>query len=659
MPSTWSLRCTPFALEADRLILLPRFPLRPGLSQASIIDPLLGMLAAGTNKDAHASALAMELLVVLASHPPFSGRLRAAGTIPAVAACLEDHPARGAAAAEPVTRASLMQLALIVLTGFLRGDGDQPAAAAAAAEAKVDEVATEIAATRAHVRVVALLSAPDPKLRFTAAELALQLSRRCRPGPAPNSNRGGGGGGIAKDIIEAGGLGALWSACSDPSPMARPVALEALAAMLGTAAAMSRSSASSEAVLALVSEGAVGGLVRQHVDPALSVLGRRGRGVAGGGSATTPGDAAATAAAASVATSALLALHFLAANPDPAVHGLFVVAAGVDEQQGGAARSGGGSTWSTILSSVEAGAEGRGGPAFLEAALLAAGSVCGAPPLPVLGGGGGAVAPSGSVAADEIDRILPAYQARAQTADCLLAAASATSRGLATRAVALLDAGGSSGGGGFISTDSEALSSAKLTRAAIRVVWSLSRGPSSATLAAHGTLPRLMGRMSCLRRKGSGGGGGGADGARGDTAAGVLVLDTIAAFLSLEDSSNGHRRGSSKDSVAPVSPATATTIGRTVDELCELVLHGTTAKRATADDAGDDGSSGAAAGSLGPRSLALLAKAAANPRLRPMLVDSPKFPAVLDLLMVERHLDGASSVRGPRDIWRRLWHPKP
>ncbi|CAM9366645.1 unnamed protein product [Ectocarpus sp. 8 AP-2014] len=600
---------------------------------ASIIDPLLGMLADGTNKDAHASALAMELLVVLASHPPFSGRLRAAGTIPAVAACLEDHPARGAAAAEPVARASLMQLALIVLTGFLRGDGDQPAAAAAAAA--VDEVAAEIAATRAHVRVVALLSAPNPKLRFTAAELALQLSRRCRPGPAPNSNRGGG---AAADMIEAGVLRALWSACSDPSPMARPVALEALAAMLGTAAAMSRSSASSEAVLALVSEGAVGGLVRQHVDPALSVLGRRGRGGTGGGSATTPGDAA----AASVATSALLALHLLAANPDPAVHGLFVVAAGVDEQEGGAAHSGGGSTWSTILSCVEAGAEGRGGPAFLEAALLAAGSVCGAPPLPVLGDGGGAVAPSGSVAADEIDRILPAYQARAQTADCLLAAASATSRGLATRAVALLDAGGSSGRGGFLSTDSEALSSAKLTRAAIRVVWSLSRGPSSATLAAHGTLPRLMGRMSCLRRKDSGGGG--SDGARGDMAAGVLVLDTIAAFLSLEDSSNGHRRGDSKDSVAPVSPATATTIGRTVDELCELVLHGITAKRAaTADDAGDGGSSGAAAASLGPRSLALLAKAAANPRLRPMLVDSPKFPAVLDLLMVERHLDGASS----------------
>ncbi|CAN0099923.1 unnamed protein product, partial [Ectocarpus fasciculatus] len=356
---------------------------------ASIIDPLLGMLAGGTNKDAHASALAMELLVVLASHPPFSGRLRAAGTIPAVAACLEDRPARGAAA-EPGARASLMQLALIVLTGFLRVDGDQPAAAAG----QVDEAAAEIAATRAHVRVVALLSAPDPKLRFTAAELALQLSRRCRPGPAPDLNRNGGGGdGIAKDMIEAGGLRALWRACSDPSPMARPVALEALATMLGTAAAMSRSSASSEAVLALVSEGAVGGLVRQHVDPALSVLGGggRGRGVAGGGgSATAPGEASAATAAAAAATSALLALHFLAANPDPAVHGLFVAAAGVDEQQGGATR--GGSTWSMILSCVEAGAEGRGGPAFLEAALLAAGSVCGAPPLPVLGGGGGAAA---------------------------------------------------------------------------------------------------------------------------------------------------------------------------------------------------------------------------------------------------------------------------
>lgn len=590
------------------------------------------MLAGGTNKAAHASALAMDLLVVLASHPPFSGQLRAAGTIPAVAACLEDHPARGAAA-EPGTRASLMQLALIVLTGFLHGDGDRPAAAAGG---EVDEIAAEIAATRAHVRVVALLTASDPKLRFTAAELALQLSRRCRPGPAlQDLNRGSG---IAKDMIEAGGLGALWSVCSDPSPMARPVALEALAAMLGTAAAMSRSSASSEAVLALVSEGAVGGLVRQHVDPALSVLGggRARGGVTGGGSATAPGDAAAAA----VATSALLALHFLAANPNPAVHGLFIVAAGVDEQQGGAAR-GSGSTWSTILSSVEAGAEGRGGPALLEAAVLAAGSVCGAPPLPVLGGGGGAAA------ADEIGRILPAYQARARTTNCLVAAAAATSRGLATRAVALLDAEGSSGGG-FLSAESEALSSAKLTRAAIRVVWSLSRGPSSATLAAHGTLPRLMNRMSCWRRK-DGGGGGGTNGITGDMATGVLVLDTIAAFLSLEDSSNGHRRGGSKDSLAPVSPSTATTIGRTVDELCELVLHGTATKRSTAD-AGDDGSSGAAAGYLGPRSLALLATAASNPRLRPMLVDSPKFPAVLDLLMLERHLDGASSVRVARDF---------
>lgn len=52
----------------------------------------------------------------------------------------------------------------------------------------------------------------------------------------------------------------------------------------------------------------------------------------------------------------------------------------------------------------------------------------------------------------------------------------------------------------------------------------------------------------------------------------------------------------------------------------------------------------AASDPLGLKSMALLATAATNPRLRPVLVNSPRFPAVLDLLMVERHLDGASSV---------------
>ncbi|CAN0026180.1 unnamed protein product [Scytosiphon promiscuus] len=336
-----------------------------------------------------------------------------------------------------------------------------------------------------------------------------------------------------------------------------------------------------------------------------------------------------------------------------------------------------------ILSSVESGADGRAGPAFLEAALLAAGSVCGAPPLPALSGGGVAGAEASQTpAADEVARILPTYQARAKTNQCLLAAASATSRGLATRAVALLDAGQSSAffsNGRFPTAaaaaakgDSEKeLSSARMTRAAIRVVWSLSRGPSSATLAAHGTLPRLMNHMSSFRHQaGTGGSGGGtAGGLRRDPAAGVLVLDTIAAFLSLEDKgtagtggggggggpTGGRRRRASSGNrstspVVPVSPSTARTIRRTVDELCELVMDGTSGSSATSPG-GDGRSSGGAAApaagastdSLGPRSLSLLATAAANPRLRPMLVDSPKFPAVLDLLMLERHLDGASS----------------
>ncbi|CAN0191647.1 unnamed protein product, partial [Hapterophycus canaliculatus] len=285
-----------------------------------------------------------------------------------------------------------MQLALIVLTSFLRGGSGS----GGAGEAAGGDVAAEIAATGAHVRAVSLLSSPDPMLRFPAAEFMLHLSRRCRRAPAPaynpapsissSSSSFGGGGSraadVARDIIEAGGLGGLWSVCFDPSPMARPVALEALAVMLGTAAAMSRSTASSDAVLAVVSEGAGGKLVREHLDPALTVL------ASGVGGAVGAGDAIA------VATSALLVLHFVACNPDPAVYGLFAVAAGVDDAQGGGGAAGrgaggsGSSTWSMILSSVESGADGRAGPDFLEAALLAAGSVCGAPPLPALSIGG-------------------------------------------------------------------------------------------------------------------------------------------------------------------------------------------------------------------------------------------------------------------------------
>ena len=630
--------------------------------QADIIAPLLSMLAGGNNKDSHASALAMELLVILASHPPCSDRLRSAGTIPAVAACLEDHSG-GSAAAATGARASLMQLALIVLSSFLRGRESGGGGGGGGDSSNADDVAAEIALTKAHVRALSLLSASDPKLRFPAAELVLQLSRRCRRAPAraapptPAAAAAGSPPDIAKDMIEAGGLRALWAVCSDTSPMTRPVALEALAVMLGTAAAMSRSTASSEAVLALVSEDAVGKLVREHVDPALAVLSGRD---AGGGARRPPDNIAA------VATSALLALHFIACNPDPAVYGLFVAAAGVDEHGRGNGGGGGSSAWSIILSSVETGADGRAGPAFLEAALLAAGSVCGAPPLPMLGSGDGTGATATSPsAADETARVLPTYQARAETADCLVAAASATAQGLATRAVALIDGGGGSGtysanGGGVYSAagagygyGTAELVSAKLSRAAIRVVWSLARGPSSATLAAHGTLPRLMDRTSASRRQGSGGGGGGG-GLRMDPSAGVLVLDTMAAFLSLEDrgadSGSGDRGLASgggaaepASSTSPLSPSTASTLSRTVEELCELVLDGT-AQESTAPRENGVVVSATATDSLGPRSLELLATAAANPRLRPLLVDSPKFPAVLDLLMMERHLDGASSV---------------
>ncbi|CAN0351257.1 unnamed protein product, partial [Laminaria digitata] len=69
-------------------------------------------------------------------------------------------------------------------------------------------------------------------------------------------------------------------------------------------------------------------------------------------------------------------------------------------------------------------------PALLEAALLAAGSVCGAPPLPPGG--------RGNRGADEVTRILPTYQARAGTPDCAAAASFATARGFAARSVALL-----------------------------------------------------------------------------------------------------------------------------------------------------------------------------------------------------------------------------
>lgn len=536
----------------------------------------------------------------------------------------------------------------------------------------------DIAATGAHVRVVSLLSAPDPKLRYVAAELVLELARHCPRAPAPANALPGEASlnvapGVGKAMIQAGGLIAVWGVCSDPSPMARPVALKALATLLGTSAAMSRSTASSEAVLALMYADVVGRLGREFLDPALASRAAGPWGGAGSGGPASPS---------AVATSALLALHLLAANPDPDVFGLFLAAAGADDAAdvasggggGGGGGSGGGpsSTWELILSSVES-AAGSGStveegmdPELLEAALLAAGSVCGAPPLPPGG--------RGSRGADEVTRILPTYQARAGTTDCAAAASFAAARGLAARSVALLtvaatnpdamslggagvgfpteggllsgsgpDSGGSNGGDGGLS--------ARVGRAGIRIVWALSRGSSSATLAAHGTLPRLMDLMSARRRKGG-------SGVRDDAAAGVLVLETIAAFLTPRDAGGvdgsgggggggvtaavSPRRGNTeRQSASPVSAETAETIGRTIEELWDLALDDNPAHSLE----GGDGETEVAtvADSLIPRSLSLLAGVAGNPRLRRLLVDSTRFHDVLNLLVVDRRSDGASS----------------
>lgn len=91
--------------------------------QSGIIPPLLGMLANKKN-DAHASALAMEILVILAGQPRLFDQLRSAGTIPAVVACLENNPA-GAREASAGPNVSLIQSVLIVLASFLRGCSDK------------------------------------------------------------------------------------------------------------------------------------------------------------------------------------------------------------------------------------------------------------------------------------------------------------------------------------------------------------------------------------------------------------------------------------------------------------------------------------------------------------------------------------------------------
>lgn len=535
------------------------------------------------------------------------------------------------------------------------------------------------------MRVVSLLRASNPGVRLLACELVLELARRSQPAPAPApaSKISATGAGskvkhthdIAKSIIGAGGLGALWNACCFSSGGSslnaqQPVALAALAALLGTAAAMNRSSASSTAVLALVSEGAVGRLAREYVDPALATLAEisipeaKRKDESGKGTRGPPLPPPPPSPTVTVATSALLALHFLAVNPDPAVYGLFLVVAGVDfSTTTGAVSSGSGggsSAWNMIISSTEAASNGRAGPAFLEAALLAAGSVCGAPPLPPTVRRSRDGSDESSSFAGDVARVLPVYQARTQKIECLAAAASATARGLAAWAVSLLtEVGGATSSpfnNGFLmqgrklainAGDSLVVgpmsSSLKNGRAAIRLVWALSQGPSSVSLGVHGAIPRLMDLVSDRRERWGG------TGLADDPASGVLVLETIGSFLSQEDgnisaSSRNSRSGVGSSAVPPLSPNIAATAKRAVEELCGLVLDGNGAARennvvraiVTATDFEV----------LGLRSLTLLAEAAGNSRFRPLVVSSPRFAALLDLLLFScSHLDGASSVR--------------
>lgn len=502
-----------------------------------------------------------------------------------------------------------------------------------------------MAAVRAEVSAITLLgpSTSDTVVRYLAAEFLLEISRRCPPAPAPaptSSSPTSTNGDIAESIIEAGGLGALWNLCTYPPQMESPIALAALATILGTAAAMSRSATASAAVLALVSDGAVGRLAREHLEPALAVLAacapearHQPRGEDGDN-------------AIAFATSTLLALHNLAVNPDPAIHGLFLAVVGVDRGVG-TTRTENRSAWNVILSSVEAGADGDAGSAFLEVALLAAGSVCGAPPLPSFGGGGSGVtgadagtlgnpyfSPSTNVDVDRrtMARILPTYGSRVRRATSVEARTMATSRGLVTWAIALLNGGSADSAAGATTTvavASKAVTAASqkknISRAAVRVAWALSRDPGGAlAMVSSGALPRVVDIFSAGRAQRNSGGEAGREVGE-DAAAGVLLMETIAALLSLEED-RGRR-----DGVPALSAETAAAMSRAIGELCEIVLEGS---------GSDDG--GSSSTSLGPRSLALLASTAANPRLRRLLVDHPRFAAVLNLL-TERHLGSSFS----------------
>lgn len=486
-------------------------------------------------------------------------------------------------------------------------------------------MASEVSNGGVDVLAVSLLRSTDPVMQYYASDLVLQVSRRSRLAPAPAYNPGGGGVDMAKAMIGASGLDALWGLCSNPSQMACPVALEALGALLSTAAAMSRSSETSEAVFALVSNGAVQHLIGSFVDPALMTL------VA---STETALDQSAMNVV-TIATSSLLVLHFLAANPDPTLYVLFLAATGIDADWIRGRATSGDDPWNIMFKTVDSAKDGRGGAQFIEASLLMAGSICGAPPLPALvaisgdkeaGMSSASSLAAASAHADEVARILPAYNARAQDHTCQMAIAVANSYFMANQALLWLN-----GGGG----DRMDPNTRKISRAAVRLVWALSRGSGIGAMDTSETLGRLMELLS--RRSGN------RVGLYDDMPSGILVLDTIAAFMKNED------RGPQSSAIS--SPETQAAIASTVGELCELVLDGSLVS-------GHDRAGEALEWTLlAARTLGLLATVAGNPRLRPLLVNHPRFHAVLDLLVTKRHLDGSSpvSVVGLVVVTGRYW----
>lgn len=80
---------------------------------------------AAIGHDLHASALAMELLVILASRPKLGKQLKDAGAVPVAAAWLADGRGDEFADGDAGTRTSLMQGALTALASLLKESDEE------------------------------------------------------------------------------------------------------------------------------------------------------------------------------------------------------------------------------------------------------------------------------------------------------------------------------------------------------------------------------------------------------------------------------------------------------------------------------------------------------------------------------------------------------